>query len=50
MMDLRIRKQRREELVREAKQSRLAMVLRGSRRQRGASRTSAMAWELKRRK
>jgi hypothetical protein len=48
MMDLQIWKQRREEMMREAEQDRLAKALRNSRKRRGAGRTSSLAWELKR--
>ncbi len=48
MMDLQIWKQRREEMMREAEQNRLARALRHSRKQRGARRASFLAWELKR--
>ncbi len=48
MMDLQIWKQRREELVREAEQNRLAKALRETRKRRGSGRASALAWELKR--
>jgi hypothetical protein len=44
MMDLEIWKQRREEMMREVEQIRLARALRKSRKRRG----SALAWELKR--
>jgi hypothetical protein len=46
MMDLRLWKQRREELMREAHQARLANALRYSRKRRGAG--SFLAWEIKR--
>ena len=48
MFDLEVWKQRREEMVREVEQNRLAKALRDSRRRRGAGRVSALAWELKR--
>ena len=48
MMDSRIWKQRREEIVREAEQNRLAKALRRSRKRRGSRRVSALAWELNR--
>jgi hypothetical protein len=48
MFDLEVWKQRREEMVREIEQNRLAKALRDSRRRRGAGRVSALAWELKR--
>ncbi len=48
MMDLRIWKQRHEEMIREVEQHRLARALRRSRKQRGASRASSLVWELKR--
>ncbi len=44
MMDLQVWKQRREEMMREAEQGRLARALRGPRKRRGAD----LAWELKR--
>jgi hypothetical protein len=51
MMDLQTWKQRREEMMREAEQNRLAKALRDSRNKRriGANnRASSLAWELKR--
>lgn len=48
MMDLQIWKQRREEMLREAEQNRLAKALRDSRKRRGSGRASSLAWELKR--
>ena len=53
MMDLQVWKQRREEMMREAEQNRLAKALRDSRKKRrGAGRAwtlaRALAWELKR--
>jgi hypothetical protein len=51
MMDLQTWKQRREEMMREAEQNRLAKALRDSRKKRriGANnRASSLAWELKR--
>ena len=47
-MDFEIWKQRREELVREAEQNRLAKALRQSHKRRGSDRTSSPVWELKR--
>lgn len=47
-MDYQIWKQRREEVMREAEQNRLAKALRDSRKRRGSGRVSALAWELKR--
>ncbi len=47
-MDFEIWKQRREEMMREAEQNRLAKTLRESRKWRGAGRASPLAWELKR--
>lgn len=48
-MDLQTWKQRREEMMREAEQNRLAKALRESRKRRGAEgRASSPAWELKR--
>ncbi len=48
IMDLQIWKQRREEMLREAEQNRLAKALRDSRKRRGSGRASFLAWELKR--
>ncbi len=48
MMELQIWKQRREEMMREAEQNRLAKALRDSRKRRGSGRASFLAWELKR--
>jgi hypothetical protein len=48
MMDLELWKQRREELMHEAKQNRLARALRDSRKRRGAGLASSLAWELRR--
>jgi hypothetical protein len=48
MFDLEVWKQRREEMVREVEQNRLAKALRDSRKPRGSGRVSALAWELKR--
>jgi hypothetical protein len=48
MIDLEIWKQRREELMREAHQARLAKALRNSRKRRGAGMASSLAWEMKR--
>ena len=48
MMDLQIWEQRREEMLREVEQNRLAKVLPDSRKRRGAGRTSSLAWELSR--
>jgi hypothetical protein len=47
-MDLELWKQRREELMHEAKQNRLARALRDSRKRRGAGLASSLAWELRR--
>ena len=50
-MDLQVWKQRREEMVREVEQNRLAKALRESRKKRrtGANnRASSLVWELKR--
>ena len=50
-MDLQIWKQRREEMMREVDQNRLAKALRDSRKKRRTSasdRASSAAWELKR--
>ena len=48
MMDFETWKQRREEMMREAEQNRLAKALRESRKRSGANRASFLAWELKR--
>ncbi len=49
MDDLQIWKQRREEMMREVEQNRLATALRESRKRRGAEgRVSSLAWELER--
>jgi hypothetical protein len=48
MMDLELWKQRREELMHEAKQNRLARALRDPRKRRGAGLASSLAWELRR--
>ncbi len=48
MMDLHVWKQRQEEMVREARQNRLAKALRNNRKRDGAGRSSVLAWELKR--
>jgi hypothetical protein len=48
MMDLEIWKERREELMREADQARLAKALRDYRKRRGAGLASSLAWEIKR--
>jgi hypothetical protein len=48
MMDFEIWKQRREEMMREAQQNRLAKASRESRKRCGAGRASPLAWELKR--
>ncbi len=47
MMDYQIRKQRHEELLREAALSRQARALRATRKRR-AGRRSALVWEIKR--
>jgi hypothetical protein len=47
-MDLQIWKQRREEMMREVEQNRLAKALRDSHKRRGSGRVSALAWELNR--
>lgn len=49
MMDLHDWKQRREEMIWEAEQNRLAKALRGSRRRRGSGWASFLVWELGRR-
>lgn len=48
MIDLEVWKWRREEMLREAKQNRLAKALRNSRRQGGGGRVSTLLWELRR--
>ena len=52
MMDFRVAKQRREEMLLEVEMNRLAKALRASRKRRAAvdaaNRTSALTWELKR--
>jgi hypothetical protein len=48
MMDWQVWKQRREELMREAQQARLAKALRDSRKRRGAGLASSLVWEIKR--
>ena len=48
MMDFETWKQRREEMMREAQQNRLARALRESRKRGGAGRASPLVWELKR--
>jgi hypothetical protein len=49
MMDLQDWEQRREEMLREARQNRLAKALRDSRERRDAGRaSSSLAWELRR--
>ena len=48
MMDLELWKQRREELMHEATQNRLARALRDPRKRRGAGLASSLAWELRR--
>jgi hypothetical protein len=48
MMNLQMWKQRREELMREAYQARLAKALRDSRKRRGAGPASTLVWELRR--
>jgi hypothetical protein len=48
MMDFQMWKLRREDVMRQAEQSRLARALRGSRRRRGPGRASGIAWELER--
>ncbi len=48
MMSLELVNQRREEMLREVQQNRLAKALRDSRKRRDAGRTSSAAWELKR--
>ena len=47
MMDYELWKQRREEMLREAEMSRQAKALRATRKW-GASRRSALVWEIKR--
>jgi hypothetical protein len=48
MMDLQLWKRRREELMHEAHQNRLAKALQGSRKLRRAGEAPSLAWELKR--
>jgi hypothetical protein len=48
MMNLQEWKQRREELMREAHEARLAKALRDSRKRRGAGPPSFLVWELRR--
>jgi hypothetical protein len=48
MMDLQVCKQRREEMMHEVQQNRLAKGLRESRKRRGVGRASSLAWELRR--
>ncbi len=47
-MDFETWKQRREEMIREVEQNRLAKELRASGKRRGSGRVSAPVWELKR--
>jgi hypothetical protein len=47
-MDFETWKQRREEMIREVEQNRLAKELRASRERRGSGRVFAPVWELKR--
>jgi hypothetical protein len=47
MMDPQLRKQRRQEMLREVERNRLVKALRAARKQR-AGRRSALAWEMKR--
>lgn len=48
MMDFEVWKQRREEMLREAEQNRLAKALRDSRKQHSTGRASSLVWELHR--
>jgi hypothetical protein len=48
MMDMQVWNQRREELMHEAQQDRLAKALRDSRKRRGAGGAPSLAWELER--
>ncbi|MGI8911989.1 MAG: hypothetical protein ACR2JR_15795 [Rubrobacteraceae bacterium] len=48
MMDLQLWKQRRDEMLREAEQYRLAKAIRNSRKRHGPGRESSPVWELKR--
>jgi hypothetical protein len=48
MMDLEFIKQRREEMIREAEQDRLARSLRKGRRRHSSGPVSVLEWELKR--
>jgi hypothetical protein len=47
MVEFQVWKQRREELMREAHQARLANALRYSRKRHGAGPTSSLVWELR---
>jgi hypothetical protein len=44
MMDLQVCKQRREEMMHEVRQDRLAKALRDSRKPRGGGQASSLAW------
>jgi hypothetical protein len=46
MMDLQVLKQRREELMREVRQDRLAKDLRGSRERRVTGLATSLVWEI----
>ena len=48
MMDFRIWKQRREEVMREVELNRLAKALRATRKRCGGGRRSTLVWEIKR--
>jgi hypothetical protein len=48
MMDLQVFKQRREELMREVRQDRLAKDLRGSRERRVTGLATSLVWEIRR--
>ena len=49
MLDLQLLKRRREEMMHEAQQNRLAKALRETRKRRGgAGLASSLAWEIKR--
>lgn len=46
-MDLQVWKRRREEMIRQAHQERLAKALRDSRKRRGSGRASSLLWDLR---
>ena len=47
-MDFEVWKQRREDLMREARQNRLAKSLQDSCKRRGTSRATSLVWEVRR--